>query len=405
MKTYTLLNKKGEAHMKAQHLKIKNHKHKPKARRRMPPGTPPGTLIVDPEALHPVIRVMAYGPEGFVEQEVPDPRRVRDFLGKWPVIWVNVEGLGSVETIQTLGEIFDLHSLALEDVLDVHQRPKVEEYDQYLFVVARMPMSGERLDTEQFSLFLGPHFVLTFDERPGDCLEPVRERLRHKRGRLRDANADYLAYALLDAIVDSYFPLLEDYGERLETLEDEVITRPTHDIVSRVHKVKRDLLTLRRAIWPQREAINSLFRDVTPLVTDETRVYLRDCYDHTVQVLDLVETYRELGADLMDVYLSNVSNRINEVMRVLTVIAVIFIPLTFIAGVYGMNFNPDRSPWNMPELNWYWGYPFSLTLMAVVAVGQLVFFWRRGWLGAPKVMDEDKRPTGTGKRRGSEPQP
>jgi magnesium transporter len=376
--------------MKPHLTQAKGHHHKKGKRRthrRMPPGTPPGTLMpVDLAAPHPLIRLMAYGPEEMIEQEVRNPRDVRAVLGQWPVMWVHVEGLGDIETIRTLGEIFALHGLALEDVIDVHQRPKVEEYGQYLYLVARMAVAGDQLETDQFSLFLSPHFVLSFDEHPGDCFDPVRERIRHKRGRMRDAGADYLAYALLDAIVDAYFPILEEYGERLDMLEDEVVAQPDHNIVARIHEVKRDLLTLRRAIWPQREAMNVLLRDITPLITDETRVYLRDCYDHTVQLMDLVETYRELGADLMDVYLSSVSNRTNEVMRVLTVIAVIFIPLTFIAGVYGMNFNPETSPWNMPELNWYWGYPFSLALMALIVIGQLAFFWRRGWLGMPRVL-------------------
>jgi magnesium transporter len=221
----------------------------------------------------------------------------------------------------------------------------------------------------------------------------VREHIRNTRGQIREAGADYLAYALLDAMVDSYFPILEEYGERLETLEDAIITRPDHHTVARIHAAKRDLLTLRRAIWPQRETFNTLLRDVIPLITDETRLHLRDCYDHTVRLIDLVETYRELGSDLMDVYLSSVSNRTNEIMRVLTVIATIFIPLTFIAGVYGMNFDPDTSPWNMPELNWYWGYPFALTLMTTVIVGQLVFFWRRGWLRSPRFMGKDRAHT------------
>lgn len=360
-------------------------------RRRTPPGTPPGTLIVDPEASHPVIHVLAYGPEEITEQEISDLRCVRGFLDAWPVTWVNVEGLGDIETISQLGEIFGLHRLALEDVLNVHQRAKVEEYGPYLFIVARMAKRREQLDTEQLSLFLGKNFVLTFQEGlPGDSLDPVREHIRKARGHIREAGPDYLAYALLDAVIDGYFPLLERYGEHLDTLEDTIIARPDHDAVARLHQIKRDLLTLRRAIWPQRETINTLLRDQPAFITDETRLHLRDCYDHIVRLIDLVETYRELGSDLMDVYLSSVGNRTNETMRVLTVIATLFIPLTFIAGVYGMNFNPERSPWNMPELNWYWGYPLSLALMATVAIGQLVFFWRKGWLGWPRFMEKSR---------------
>jgi magnesium transporter len=343
--------------------------------------------VADPEAPHPVIRILAYGPEEVVEQEITEPGRVRDFLNKWPVLWLDVEGLGDVETIRTLGEVFGLHRLALEDVLSVHQRPKIEQYGEYYFIVTRMVRLGEHLETEQLSLFLGKNFILTFQEgRPGDCLNLIRERIRQKGGRIREAGLDYLAYALLDAIVDCYFPILEEYGERLEAFEDEILTRPYGDTVARIHEIKRNLLTLRRAIWPQRETFNTLLRDELPLVTNETRLYLRDCYDHVTQLIDLIETYRELGADLIDVYLSSISNRTNEIMRVLTVISTIFIPLTFIAGVYGMNFNSSASPWNMPELNWFWGYPLSLALMAAVALGQLIFFRRRGWLGAPQIL-------------------
>jgi len=377
--------------MKASHQKTNTHRHKRKKpltpRRRTPPGTPPGTLIVDPEAPRPAIRILAYGPSAFVEQEIREPQQVRDFLDKWPVIWVNVEGLGEAETIRVLGELFGLHRLALEDVVNVHQRPKIEQYGDSYFIVARMVSLSEHLDTEQLSLFLGKNFVLTFQEgRPGDCLDPIRERIRQKRGRIRDAGLDYLAYALLDAVVDAYFPILEEYGERLEALEDEMLSGAYGDTVVRIHEIKRNLLTLRRAIWPLREVFNSLLRDENPLVTTETRLYVRDGYDHVTQIIDLVETYRELGSDLTEVYLSSVSNRTNEIMRVLTVIATIFIPLTFIAGIYGMNFNTALSPWNMPELNWYWGYPFSLVLMTAVALGLLLFFWRHGWLRAPKVL-------------------
>jgi magnesium transporter len=247
--------------------------------------------------------------------------------------------------------------------------------------VLRMLTAAERLEAEQLSLFLGDRFVVTFQEgKPGDSLEPVRKRLRESAGKLRTLGADYLAYALIDAVIDGYFPVLEEYGERLETLEDEILDKPGAGTIARLHGIKRDLLEVRRAVWPLREALAALDRDPGELVTAETRVFLRDCYDHVVRVMDLVETYRELCADLMDVYLSSVSNRLNEVMRVLTVFSAIFIPLTFIAGVYGMNFHTDASPWNMPELAWKWGYPFCLGLMLATAGGLLVFFARKGWL-------------------------
>lgn len=370
----------------------KHKKRKSKVfRRRTPPGAPPGTLVTDPSAPRPVMAVLAYSPQDFVEQDVSDPQQIRDFLGKWPVVWINVEGVGDAGTVTKLGELFSLHRLALEDVLHTHQRPKVEQYGDHLFIVTRMARTGEQLETEQLSLFLGKNFILTFQEGvPGDCLGPIRERIRKKGGRIRDAGLDYLAYALLDAVVDAYFPILEQYGERLGDLEDEIVRKSLPDMIARIHAIKRDLLTLRRAIWPQRETLGALLREETPRISSETRIYLRDCYDHVTQIIDLVETYRELGADLTDIYLSSVSNRTNEIMRVLTVITTIFIPLTFIVGIYGMNFNPEISLWNMPELNWYWGYPFVLLLMLSVAVGQLAFFRRRGWLGAPKILRGEK---------------
>jgi magnesium transporter len=374
----------------------KHKKHKYKAfRRRTPPGAPPGMLVTDPSAPQPVMTVLAYSPQDFVEQGVSDPQQIREFLGKWSVVWINVEGIGDAGTVTKLGELFGLHRLALEDVLHTHQRPKVEQYGDHLFIVTRMARIGEPLETEQLSLFLGKNFVLTFQEGvPGDCLGPIRERIRKKGGRIRDAGLDYLAYALLDAVVDAYFPILEQYGERLGDLEDEIVGKSLPDTIARIHAIKRDLLTLRRAIWPQRETLGALLREETPRISSETRIYMRDCYDHVTQIIDLVETYRELGADLTDIYLSSVSNRTNEIMRVLTVITTIFIPLTFIVGIYGMNFNTGISPWNMPELNWYWGYPLVLLLMLSVAVGQLAFFRRRGWLGSPKILGREKKEQG-----------
>ena len=337
-------------------------------------GAPPGTLAVDPSAPQPVVRVMAYGPDQCIEQEIHALEELRDSLATWPVVWVNVDGLGDAETIATLGEIFRLHQLALEDVVSVHQRSKVEQYDGFQFVVVRMPSLGERLETEQVSLFLGEKFVLTFQERVGDCLDPVRDRIRKAKGRIRQAGADYLTYCLIDAIVDGYFPVLEQYGEQLEALEDEIVERPTAQTVGRIHEIKRDLLTLRRAVWPMREAVNVLTRDPTPLITGETRIYLRDCYDHAIQILDLVETYRELGSGLHDVYLSSVSNRMNEVMKVLTIIATIFIPLTFVTGVYGMNFE------HMPELKWPWAYAVVWGVMIVVGGSMFLHFRKKKWL-------------------------
>lgn len=363
--------------------KLKSHRKKVK--RRAAPGTPPGTITIDPLAPVPTIRIQAYGRESYVERQIAKVDDLRDMLGKWPVLWVNVDGLGDLHTLQKLAEIFDLHPLAMEDAVNVHQRAKVDVFGSRTFLVTQMLRMVDSLELEQISIFVGPNFLISFQEKPGwDCLEQVRERIRKCVTRIRDAGPGYLAYSLLDAVVDHYFPILEVYGEKLELLEDEIILQPDRRAIAEVHNIKRELLGIRRAIWPQREALNILVRDEVPNFDAETRIYLRDVYDHAVRIIDLVETYREICSDLMDLYLSSVSNRMNEVMRVLTVISTLFIPLTFIAGVYGMNFDPETSPWNMPELRWYLGYPLCILLMVFVSIGQMIFFWRRGWIGRGK---------------------
>lgn len=355
-----------------------------KLKRRAQPGTAPGTLNVDPESPRPEMNVIAYGPEGVVEQKINTPNEVRSFLGKYPVCWLNVDGLGDARTLEELAQIFDIHPLAMEDVVNVHQRSKVDQFGERTFIVTHMVFLDDHFETEQVSLLLGPDFVVTFQERPGwDCLEPVRERIRKQATRMRDSGSGYLAYGILDAVIDHYFPVLEAYGERLETLEDRIIAEPDRAVVAEIHEVKRELLHLRRAIWPQREALNSLVRDEIPHITEETRLYFRDCYDHAVRIIDLVETYREVCSDLMDLYLSSISNRMNEIMKVLTVISTLFIPLTFVVGVYGMNFN-TAFPWNMPELNWPYGYPLCLAVMVLITIAQLIFFRRKGWIGGTK---------------------
>jgi magnesium transporter len=347
------------------------------------PGSMPGTLNIASDAEPPVIILIDYGETKAMRVEIATPEECTPYLDSESVSWVDVKGLGSEDILQRLGKVFDLHPLVLEDVVNVPQRPKVEEYDDQLLVIARMvtlDKSGEGFISEQVSFILGRHYLLTVQEEPEyDSFGPIRERIRLNKGTIRRQGADYLAYALIDSIVDGFFPVLETYGEQLEELEDEVVANPTRKTLEKIHDMKRELLTLRRAIWPQRDAINSLIRDGSDLIHQDVRIYLRDCYDHTIQVLDMVETYRELASSLMDVYLSSVSNKMNEVMKFLTVMSSIFIPLTFIAGVYGMNFNPEKSPFNMPELDWYWGYPLCLGAMSVVAIFLVYFFWRRGW--------------------------
>lgn len=340
------------------------------------PGESPGTLAVTPGAPRPQISLIAYGPEETVELPILEPEDARQYLGVYPVVWLNVEGLGDTTLIARIGEVFGLHRLALEDVTDKHQRAKVDYYTDHLFFTSRMTTYANVLETEQLSIFLGSGYVVTFQETPGDCFDPVRERLRQRRGRLRYCGPDYLAYALLDALVDNYFPVLERYGDVIERLEDEVVVRPAPDLIARIHELKRDLHAIRRSVWPLREALSALLRDTSPRFTDETRLYLRDCYDHVAQLLEMSEAYRDVASSLMETYLSSVNNRMNEIMKVLTIISTIFIPLSFVASVYGMNFT------NMPEIGWVWGYPMALGIMFTMAMGLLYWFRRKGWLGS-----------------------
>ena len=348
-------------------------------RRRARPGTPPGTIQPDPNAEATKIRIMAYTASAIHEAELQSVGQLKPLLQHWPIVWIDVTGLGTAEKITELGELFGLHALALEDVVNVHQRAKVERYQDHVFIVARMCNPEDQVRTEQISFFLKPGVLLTFQERAGDCWNPVRDRLRQARGRSRKSDADYLAYALIDSIVDSYFPIVDQLSDQLDALDEDVTRRAHPTQMQRVHELRGSLLALRRSIRPHREMINELTREDMSLVSAETRVFFRDCYDHVIQVIEVVDTYRELTADVRDFYLSSVSNRMNEIMKVLTIIATIFMPLSFIAGVYGMNFNTD-SPWNMPELNWAFGYPFALGTMLLTLLGLLWFFKRKGWI-------------------------
>ena len=350
-------------------------------RRRSLPGAAPGVLVADPEARESEVNVILYGPDGLEEVRGCPPSELRGLRARAKVLWIDVTGLADLAVIAEIGAAFAIHGLALEDVVNVHQRPKAEQFEDHVFLVARMLAAEGRAETEQVSVFLGEGYLISFQERRGDCFEPIRERIRRGKGRIREMGADYLAYALIDAVIDSFYPVLEGYGEDIERLEDDVIAGPSPDQVDRVHTVKRDLLTLRRAIWPTREMVNGLIRDESPFVGTTTRVYLRDCYDHAIQLMDIVETYREIATGLLDVYLSSMTARLNEIMKVLTIIATIFIPLSFVTGIYGMNFDRAASPWNMPELGWRLGYPMALAIMVAIAGGLLLYFWRRGWLG------------------------
>lgn len=351
--------------------------------------TLPGTVTGAGSGHQGTIELIAYGPQDFTEEKLDTVAELKKLTHKYPVTWVNVDGTADVAAVQALGKMFNLHELAVEDIVNLHQRAKVDEYNNHLFIVLRMAHSWDdgHLDQEQLCIVLGENFVLTFQEKPGgDCLDNVRERIRKAHGHIRNSGPDYLMYSIVDAVVDGYFPVLETIGERLEELEDSILERYDKWIPARILELKREVLTVRRGSWPAREALNILIRDDHPHITNDTRLYLRDCYDHLVRIIDLVETQRELCSDMMDLYLSSTSNRMNEVMKVLTMITLLFMPPTLVAGIYGMNFNTQVSRWNMPELNWPFGYIFALSAMLVSAVGVYSFAKFRGWLRNEEVV-------------------
>jgi magnesium transporter len=333
--------------------------------------------VTDPNAPKPVIRALAYSADDFVEKEITDISSLNELQQQWPMVWVNVDGLGDARTLQALGELFSIHRLALEDVVNVGQRAKAEIFDEHIFLILRMPGQGSR--TKQVSVFVGKGYVLSFQETPGDCFDLVRQRIRDGKGRIRHRGSDYLTYALADAVIDAYFPTLEEIADRLDGLETEVFSTPEKDTVPRIQHLKASLRELWRTARPHRDMLNVLQKEDTPFMTEGTRVYLRDAQDHTAQVTDLADSYREAAADLLGAYLSSASNRMNEVMKLLTIISAIFIPLSFVAGLYGMNFDPSASRFNMPELSWTFGYPFALGIMFTSALVMLIYFWRKGW--------------------------
>ena len=342
-------------------------------------GLPPGTLvhIGEKKAERSKITLMDYEEAHFREREVKTVEECFLFKEEPTVTWMNVDGLHEVKILEKLGECYGLHPLVLEDILNTDQRPKMEDYGAYLYIVLRALNYSDKnkeIETEQISLVLGSNFVISFQEREGDTFDPIRGRIRDGKGRIRKMRSDYLAYAILDSIVDNYFIILEKLGEKIEFLEEELVTRPTPETLQTIHHLKRDLIFLRKAVWPLREVINGLERGESSLVTESTRVYLRDVYDHTIQTIDTIETYRDMVSGMLDIYLSSVSNRLNSVMKVLTIIATIFMPLTFIAGIYGMNFK------YMPELGWRWGYPVTWLIMAGIGVSMLIYFRRKRWL-------------------------
>jgi magnesium transporter len=348
------------------------------------PGSPPGTLVARDDLPAASIRRIAYNREDCEEKEIQLSDLAQDLQeARDRQVWVDVQGLGDAGAITAIGAVLGLHPLTLEDIVHVHQRPKIEEFDDYLFIVARaIRLAGDRVDTEQISLVLKDRLVVTFQEQPGDGFDPVRRRLREGKGAIRSSLADYLAYALIDTVIDNYFPVLERYGDIMDRLDEEVLEAPTRQTATAIHATKRELRAFRRAVWPLREVIGALGRDGLERISPSVRPALRDCHDHVVQVADFVETSRERVADLVDLYIASVSEKTNQVMKVLTIIATIFIPLTFLAGLYGMNFDPSVSPFNMPELKWRYGYPAFWVVLVAVLVTMLLFFRRKGWFGS-----------------------
>ncbi|MBN1810976.1 MAG: magnesium/cobalt transporter CorA [Anaerolineae bacterium] len=349
-----------------------------KKRRSAKVGLPPGTLVhVGEESAREVkITRIVYDEAHFEQDEVRTIDACLPSESGRAVTWIDVDGIHQIDILEQFGECLNVHPLVLEDVLNTEQRPKLDDYGEYLFVVLKMfrydDHSGE-MEAEQVSLILGANFVVSLQEKPGDVFDPIRERVRSGKGRMRKMGADYLAYALIDAVVDHYFVVLEQVGEKIELLEEELVTDPTPETLQVIHNLKRDMIFLRKSVWPLREVIGSLERGESSLIGESINVYLRDVYDHTIQVIDTLETFRDMISGMLDIYLSSISNRMNEVMKVLTIIATTFIPLTLIAGVYGMNFR------YMPELEWPWGYPMVWLVMLGVVVVMLVYFRKKKW--------------------------
>ncbi len=362
-------------------MKIRDLIKGPLKKKYMPPGTP---VYLGEEKTEPVnITVIDYDAENFRQSRPESPDKCRPFRDLPTVTWINVDGIHDTGIVKSLADDFGLHTLVHEDILNTSQRAKMEDFGEYIFIVLKMlqwNQARDEMTVEQVSLVLGRNFVLSFQQRPGDVFESIRQRIRNSQGRIRRMSGDYLACCLLDAVVDGYFIVLEKISDKLETLENRTMTHPTPRMLGEIHHLRREGLFLRRAVWPVREMISSLQRVESPLVSGNIKLYIRDVYDHAIQSIDTAETCREMLSSLRDTYMSSISNRTNEVMRVLTIIATIFIPLTFIAGIYGMNFETGASPLNMPELKWYFGYPAALAVMAVVALIMIMYFRKKRWL-------------------------
>ena len=342
-------------------------------------GLPPGTPIYVGKKKDEKVKVtcIQYKDDQFEEKEVKSIDDCFPIKNKPAVTWINIDGVHQFENIEKIGKKFKIHPLVLEDIMHTGQRPKMEDFENYLFIVLKMFQYDEdktQTKTEQVSLIFGSNYLISFQEDEGDVFDPIRERIRTDRGRIRKMGVDYLAYSLMDAIVDNYFTVLEKIGESIEDIEDEMLKNPTPEILQIIHTLKRELIFLRKSVWPLREVISRLERWESPLIEKSIDIYLRDVYDHTIQVIDALETFRDMLSGMLDVYLTSVSNRMNEVMKVLTIIATIFIPLTLVTGIYGMNFK------YMPELNSPWGYPMVYIVMLIISLVMLIYFRRKKWL-------------------------
>lgn len=342
-------------------------------------GLPPGTPIhVGEKKIGRVrIKIIDYDEAQFQEKEAKTVEECFPFKDKPTVTWINIDGIHQVDIIEKIGNHFNIHPLVSEDIVNTGQRPKMEDFVNYIFVILKMLYYDEKINetkAEQISLILGSNFVISFQENEGDVFDPIRERIRSDRGRIRKMGADYLAYALIDTIVDNYFIILEKLGEKIEDIEDELVTNPALETLQAIHSLKREMIFLRKSVWPLREVISRLERWESPLINKSLDIYLRDVYDHTIQVIDSIETFRDMLSGLLDIYLSSVSNRMNEIMKVLTIIATIAIPLTVITGIYGMNFQ------FMPELQWQWSYPLVLLAMLTLGILMIRYFRRKKWI-------------------------
>lgn len=349
------------------------------------PGALPGTLRIEADAKPVEITLIDY--DSIEASELSDltAEDCLPYLETSSVSWFDIAGLGSETKWQELARVFNLHPLLLEDLVNVPQRPKIDDYDDQLLIITQMVLPKKKgFWIEQVSFVLGKNYLLTVQEEPErDCFDHIRNRIKRSHGTIRNRGTDYLAYALWDAIIDGYFPVLEACEDRIEEIEEAILNNPTRSTINKIYRIKRELLALRRSIWPQRNALNTLIRDEHPLMSKEVQIYLRDCYDHIVEIIDIIEVYRELASSLLDIYISAMGNKLNEIMKVLTVISTIFIPLTFIAGVYGMNFE------YMPELKWHYAYFVCLGIMLAIGIVLLWVFWKRGWFKSVTQLDVD----------------